>query len=91
VAVVAVVLFKAPQAPATVLLQVADQVTPAESLVTVAVRAAVALVRSVGGAPASLTEINSIVMVAVGEAKGADTDAATTVTVLPMGTTAGAV
>jgi hypothetical protein len=52
-------LLNVPQAPATVLPQVTDQITPAfeASLVTVAVSAAVALVESEGGAPASETEI----------------------------------
>jgi hypothetical protein len=57
VAEVLVVLLKTPQAPA--LPQVTDQVTPAfaESLETVAVRAAVALVGSEVGAPVSVTDI----------------------------------
>lgn len=56
---VAVVLLKVPQAPVTVLAQVTDQVTPALalSLVTVAVRVAVAPVESVVGAPARETVI----------------------------------
>lgn len=58
-AVVAVVLLTVPHAPVPVLPQVTDQVTPAfaESLVTVAVSDAAALVKSDAGAPARATDI----------------------------------
>ncbi len=52
-----VVLLRAPQAPAAVLPQLIDHVTPAldKSLLTVAVRAAVPLTPSEVGAPESTT------------------------------------
>ena len=88
---VAVALANAPQEPE--LPQVTDQVTPAfaESLVTVAVSAAVALVVSKAGAPESVTEIALMVMVAEADFVESVREVAVTVTVLPVGTAAGAV
>ena len=59
--------LKLPQAPAPLLPQLTDQVTPAlaESFLTGAVSAAVALVRSEAGAPESVTEIAGAVVVVV--------------------------
>jgi hypothetical protein len=93
VADVAVILLNVPQAPAPLLPHVTDQVTPAflESLVTVAVSAAVALVASKAGAPESATEMAVIVIVDDADFVGSVTDVAVTVTVLPVGTAEGAV
>lgn len=93
VAVVAVALLMVPHPPAALLRQLTDQVTPefVVSLLTFAVSAAVPLVTSVVGTPLSATEISIILIVAEGDASGAVTDVAITVTVWPIGTVAGAV
>jgi hypothetical protein len=90
VAEVLVMLLKAPQAPA--LPQVTDQVTPAfaGSLLTVAVSGAAALVCSNGGAPARVTEISAILMIAEANLVGSVTEVAVMVTP-DLGTAAGAV
>jgi hypothetical protein len=84
-------LVNAPHEPE--LPQVTDHVTPAfaESLVTVAVSDAAALVVSEAGAPESVTEIALIVMVAEAAFVGSVTEVAVTITVLPAGMAAGAV
>jgi hypothetical protein len=93
VADVDVTLLNAPQAPAPLLPQVTDQVTPAflESLVTVAVSPAVAFVASDAGAPESATEIAVMVTTDDADLVVSVTDVAVTVTVLPVGTADGAV
>lgn len=87
---VLVVLLNAPQAE---LPQLTDQVTPAfaESLVTVAVSDAVAVVASEAGAPESVTEMALMVIVAEADLVGSVTEVAVTVTVLPVGIAVGAV
>jgi hypothetical protein len=91
VAEVAVMLLNVPQA--SVVPQVTDQVTPAfaESLVTVAVRAAVALLTSDAGMVPRVTEMALMVMVAEADLVESVTEVAVTVTVLPVGIAAGAV
>jgi hypothetical protein len=93
---VVVVLLKAPQAPAVLLPQATDQVTPAffESFVTVAVSEAVPLIRSEAGSPAIATVMPGaavIVMLAVADFVVSVTEVAVMLIVPPVGTEAGAV
>ena len=88
-----VVPLKAPQAPAPVLPQLTDQVTPAlaGSLLACAFSDAAALVSIDAGAPDRVTEIAVMVIVAEADLVGSVTEVAVTITVPPAGAAAGAV
>jgi hypothetical protein len=90
---VVVVLLRAPQAPAAVLPQLIDHVTPAldKSLLTVAVRAAVPLTPSEVGAPESTTESTTIGKPDEADLRGSVTEVAVIVTRGGTGAVAGAV
>jgi hypothetical protein len=93
VAEVVVVLLNAPQAPAVLLAQLRDHVTPAfvESFVTVAVRDAVPLISRKAGAPEIATVRPTIVIVADADIAVSAIEVAVTVTLLVAGGVAGAV